>query len=277
LDDIRGNLDDSLVRLPGTAQHQALLAAVLAHYKQDRRVQAVILFGSLVRGDWDAWSDLDLDVVVAGDYSINVMEELDALREPLAGAGERVALILPDGPQEGDVVLESLMRFSIRYHTLDQTSPNIVDSMLLLAGSLEPEAIVAAGHANRKPAATDASLMVDRFLYFGVIALTCLQRRQVWTTLEVLHRMRSLLMDLYARTHDAVRAYKMFDAQASRDLQSRLGTTLSRDDPASMRQALTSLLDMLEQDLDQWGNGQVQLTQEQAMILEKIRKADRNF
>jgi hypothetical protein len=234
---------------------------------------AVILFGSLVRGDWDAWSDLDLDIIVADDWSISAIAELEALREPLAGVGERVVLILPDGAQEGDILLESLMRLSIRYHTLDQTSPNIVDSMRLLAGNLEPEEIAAAGLANRKPAAADAGLIVDRFLYFGVIAWVCLRRGQVWTTLEALHRMRNLLMDLYARMHDAPRAYKMFDTQAGRDLQSRLGTTLCRDDPAAMRRALFSLLDMLEQDLDRLGNGRVRLTQEQAVTLEKIRKA----
>jgi predicted nucleotidyltransferase len=266
-------LNNPLDRLPGTAQHEALLNAVLSHYKQDRRVKAVILFGSLVRGDWDAWSDLDLDIIVAGDWSISAIEELEALREPLAGVGERVALILPNGPQEGDIVLESLMRLSIRYHTLDQTSPNIVDSMLLLAGSLDNETIAAAGLANRKPTAADAGLIVDRFLYFGVIAWVCLQRGQAWTTLEALHRMRSLLMELYARTHDAARAYKMFDDQAGRDLQSRLGATQCRDDPASMRQALFSLLDMLEQDLDRLGNGRVRITQEQAVILEKVRNA----
>lgn len=259
--------------LPGTPQHQALLRAITTHYKQDRRVQALILFGSLVRGDWDAWSDLDLDVIFAAGAPVNLLQELDALRVPVASVGEKVVLILPDGLQEGDVVLESLMRFSIRYHTLEETSPNIVDSMLLLAGNLDTTTIQAAGMANRRPAEVDLSSMVDRFLYYAVIAIACLCRQQTWTTVEILHRVRNLLMELYARTHDAPRAYKMFDARASAGIQQRLGKTLPGNDQLSLRRALFSLLIMLEDDLDTLANSRLQLTPEQIKILAEIKKA----
>ncbi len=50
---------------PGTAEQQALLRAVVAHYRDDPRILAVIVFGSLGRGNWDSYSDLDLDVIIA--------------------------------------------------------------------------------------------------------------------------------------------------------------------------------------------------------------------
>jgi predicted nucleotidyltransferase len=266
-------LNNPVGSFPGTPQHQALLQAITSYYEQDRRVQAVILFGSLVRGDWDAWSDLDLDVIFADGDAFNVLNELEALRLPLASAGEKIVLILPDGPQEGDVVLESLMRFSIRYHTLEDTSPNILDSMQLLAGSLDRTAIMAAGWANRRPAEVDLSLMVDRFLYYAVVAKACLCREQAWTTVEILHRMRNLLLELYALTHAAPRAYKMFDARASAGIQQRFGKTLPGTDQPSLHRALFSLLIIIEDDLDILGNGRLRLTPEQIKILAGIRKA----
>ena len=96
----------------------------------------MIVFGSLGRGNWDEYSDLDLDVIVADDIRIDISNELKRLCKSFAGLNERAAIILPDG-DEGDIIMELLMQLSIRYHPLSQTSPNIVDSMLVLAGSLD--------------------------------------------------------------------------------------------------------------------------------------------
>jgi len=80
--------------LPGTARHQALLRTIIEPYEQDDRVLAIGVLGSLGRGTWDEWSDLDLDIVTTG--------EIDAVAE-----GQRLggpdALVLPTRPGEVDV------------------------------------------------------------------------------------------------------------------------------------------------------------------------------
>jgi predicted nucleotidyltransferase len=43
-------------RNPGTARHRNALLAIAQHYRDDSRVLAVVLFGSLARGDWDEYS-----------------------------------------------------------------------------------------------------------------------------------------------------------------------------------------------------------------------------
>src|SRR5512137_1240571 len=131
------SVTNSMTAYPGTAQHQALLRAIVAQYKDDSRVLAVIVFGSLGRGNWDAYSDIDLDVVIADGTTLDVLCELEQLCEALATLNEKAALIIPDGDDAGDVVLKSLMQLSIRYHPLAQTSPNIVESMRVLVGSLD--------------------------------------------------------------------------------------------------------------------------------------------
>ena len=121
---------------PGTEQHQALQAALVDFYADDPRVLCVAVFGSLGRGDWRPDSDLDLDVVVGDGVHIEVEPELRRLGSAFAAIGERAALIIPLHVDSGDMVLESLMQLSIRYHPLATTSPNILSGLLVLGGRL---------------------------------------------------------------------------------------------------------------------------------------------
>ena len=119
----------------GTAKHQALLRAIVKPIEGDRRVRAVVVFGSASRGDWDTWSDIDLDVVIADGVAIDPVAELRALCATFEPLGERTAVIVANGTDAGDVVLKSLMQISVRYHNL-RTSPNIVANMQVLTGTL---------------------------------------------------------------------------------------------------------------------------------------------
>ncbi len=44
----------------GTPAQQVLQRAIVDHYTGDPRILAVAVFGSLGRGSWDAYSDVDL-------------------------------------------------------------------------------------------------------------------------------------------------------------------------------------------------------------------------
>jgi predicted nucleotidyltransferase len=134
---------------PGTTQHQALLRHIVKYYQGDARVLSVIVLGSLGRGNWDKYSDLDLDVVITDDAEVHIEEELRALSESFAPLGEYPAIIFAEEPDEGEIVLESLMMLSIRYHPLAGTNYSIVDSMRMLSGNLDHETIAAAGPACR--------------------------------------------------------------------------------------------------------------------------------
>ncbi|MCL5998611.1 MAG: nucleotidyltransferase domain-containing protein, partial [Chloroflexi bacterium] len=195
---------------PGTPQHRALLRAIVSYYNDDPRVLAISIFGSLVRGTWHRYSDLDLDVVTADGITIDPYHELMALCGSLAAIHEHAALIVPDGAEACDVVLESLLEFSIRYHPLQTTSPNIVDSLRVLAGRIDQAAILAAGQANgRMRVSRQPAHILDQCVRYVVGADVALQRRQLWGAIELLHRARGLLMELFARTRDQVRTYQV--------------------------------------------------------------------
>ena len=260
-----------IVTFPGTKQHQALLNSIVAFYQNDPRILAVIVFGSLGRGNWDEYSDLDIDVIVADDIRIDISNELKRLCKSFTGLNERAAVIIPDD-DEGDIILESLMQLSIRYHPLSQTSPNIVDSMLILAGSLDETKIAAAGNANRLEDASPLSQLLDKCVRYAVVANVEFQREQFWATNEVLHRVRTLLMDIYARTHGGYRSYQFFDINAEKRFQQRLGATLPTFDDHSLQESFKRTLDIIESDISYLSGEQLDLTAAQKTILDRVRQ-----
>jgi predicted nucleotidyltransferase len=262
---------DILGDCPGTPQHQAMLRAIVAYYESDPRVLAVTVFGSLGRATWDFLSDVDLDVVVADGVEVDAVDELGRMCDSLAGIGEKAALIVPDGDDAGDVVFESLMQLSVRYHPLSTTSPNIVDSMRVLGGAMDHATIAAAGLANRRATIEPLGRLLDRCVRYVAVADVMLQRKRLWSTVEVLHRMRGILMALFARTHGGTRAYQAFEEKADAALQADLGRALPWYDLGSLRESLGQILHILEHELVHLTNGQVELTDAHKAVLASIR------
>jgi predicted nucleotidyltransferase len=254
---------------PGTPQHQTLLRAIVSYYENDPRILAVAVFGSLGRGNWDRYSDLDLDVVIADGVEIDINAELSQLLASFVSIDEEAALIIPD-VEDADIVLKSLMQISIRYHPLSTTSPAIVDSLRLLLGRIDRAAIEAAGLANRRVDDDPLSQLLDRCVRYALEVDTALQRGQVWDAIELLHLMRKLLMELFSRTHGGRRAFHFFQATADAGLQMRLGATLPRYSLASAQESLLQFLDILRNDVAVMTGGRVQLTAEHADILTAV-------
>jgi predicted nucleotidyltransferase len=256
---------------PGNPRHQALLRAIAAYYAGDPRILAVAVFGLLGRGNWHADSDLDLDVVVVEGVTIEVVPELERLCASFAPLGERAALIIPTGADAADVVLASLLEISIRYHPLADTSPNIVDSLSVLAGPLDVAKIKAAGEANRQPQRKPLALLLDKCLCYGLEVDIAIRRGLPWSAVELLQRMRGLLMEMYGRARGGLRPAFVFEREADADLQARFGATLPQYDPTSLRAALEQSFAILEHDLDTISTGQLRLGDNHRAIIAQLR------
>jgi hypothetical protein len=265
------NRPDDTPDYPGTPRHQALLRAVADHYAGDPRVLAVAVFGSLGRGTWDNYSDLDLDVVTTDEARIDPRAELARLCASFAPLGESALLVVPDGEDAGDVVLGSLLELSVRYHPLRATSPNIVDSLRLLTGRIDAGAIRAAGLANRRPPGPLADAL-DRFARLAVGADVALQRRQFWRALQLLELLRGMLLVAFSRSRGGARPYHVFQAEADAALQARLGATLPRHSLRSAQEALAALLDIAERDLGALSNGGLRLSAAHRAVLARVRE-----
>jgi predicted nucleotidyltransferase len=256
--------------LPGTLQHQRALHSIISYYENDPRILAITIFGSLGRGNWDCYSDLDLDVVVADEIKIDVEAELIQLGASLASIDEQIALLIPDD-DDADVVFKSLMELSIRYHPLANTSPNIVDSMLLLLGRIDRSAIEAAGLANQKLVNEPLDRELDRCIRYALEVDSALHRGYLWSAIELLHYMRHSIMELFTSSHHGKRPYQFFQKEADPKMQVRLGGTLPRYDLKTAQESLSQFMDILTKDLDQLTNGQVQLTKAHSELLTAIR------
>jgi hypothetical protein len=256
---------------PGTPQHQALLQTIVAHYRQDPRILAVVVFGSLGRGDWDALSDIDLDVVIADDAVVDAVGELRKLCAAFAPLGEHLAVLVPDGDDAADAVLDSLMMLSVRYHPLATTKAAVVDSMQVLSGRLDHARIAAAGLANPGPPEPQVGQLLDECVRYAAVASVYVLRGSPWLAIEVLHRMRSLLIEIYVRTHGGGRSLHRFNAAAPAALKAQLVATVCHATPSSLRSALAALIDLVEGDLDNWADGHLQLTNGQQTILHLVR------
>lgn len=253
---------------PGTPEHRRLLRAIADQYVGDDRVLAFAVFGSLGRGTWDAYSDLDLDVVLADGVTLDATEEV---RRLCVAIGEQPVIVVPDRSDAADVVLASLMELSIRYHPLAATSPNIVESLVVLAGPLDRAAIVEAGLRNRRTDQPGIPDLLGACLRQVVTADAKLHRRRFWLAYLVLHKARERLLRLYAAAHGAGRPYHALDAAADPAFRARLSRTLPGDDLPSLQRAFLAVLDVVEHDLDALSAGQARLTDGQRQILTQIR------
>jgi predicted nucleotidyltransferase len=250
--------------LPGNPQHQRILEAIVARYADDERIVAVLVFGSLGRGNWDDYSDLDLAVVVRDDIQIDVAGEVGRLRTALAAQGERTLFTQVAG-EAAYLMPESLCAIALDYLPLRSLSPYVLDGWRVLAGALDAEAIRSAAKANDAPRLAPHQ-QVHRALWLALGAEIALQRGHFWRALPTVERMRGALVEVYAISHGGKRAYAMLEDAASAALRAKFGRTLPAyfpDDPArsvrALGEALGALLHLIEHDLDELSNGQVEL------------------
>jgi len=265
--------------LPGTLQHQTMLQSIVSYYENDPRILAIAVFGSLGRGNWDRYSDLDLDVVLADAVEIDIAIELYRLCTSLSSIDEQIALMIPDGDDAADVVFKSLLELSIRYHPLSNTSPNIIDSMHLIMGRIDRSAIETAGLTNQVLDDEPINRELDKCIRYVLEIDNALYRGQIWAAIELLHYTRRSIMELFTRSHQGNRAYQFFQKEADKRIQARLGSTLPLYNLKSAQESLAQFLDILTHDLESLTDGQIQLTGAHSELLTKIisRQNDHKF
>jgi predicted nucleotidyltransferase len=234
---------------------------IVEAYEHDERVLAIGVLGSVARGTWDQWSDLDLDIVTT--------EEFDAVAEGIRLGGPE-ALVLSTGAGEVDVVLLSLDEFSIRYHPLGTTNAHIVDDLKIISGTLDRDQIVAAGVSISRPPRS-LELIVSEALRFAIGVHIRLRRRHFWQAVWLLDEVRARLMEVFAVAR-GLRPVRAFDDLATPELQRRMASLLVRDDLAAVERGLVSALDLLEHDLATLADATYELTPQQREVLIALRR-----
>ncbi len=256
--------------LTGTSRHQQMLQTITDFYEEDERVLAILLFGSLSRGNWDQYSDIDLDIVLSDNISIDAQLELEMLCVAIKQKHGLDALIIAD-VEEGDVVLGNLVQFSVRYHVLNDTKSAILDTMYSLSGSLSLDEIRAAANHDYNSEEMELVDLVNRCIRYALELHHAIMRQRLWMSIEFLHRIRGLLMLMYAVSHNASRPIHFFDAEASPELQELLGSLSPEANLKSVENTFGITLSMLENQLGDFMDGGYQLTASQKHILYKLK------
>lgn len=255
----------------GTPLHQQITQSVIDHYTGDRRIRAVLVFGSLARGNWDEYSDIDLDVVMRDGVAIDARRELTTLCAFLKREHDLDALIMADA-EEGDVVLSNLLQFSIRYHVLDDTKPVILESMKRLHGNLTLDVIRVSADPRYRTSLPAPDEIINQCLRYALELHNAGQRGRFWMASDLLYRIRGLLMALYGVTRGAIRPLQYFEANADPALKALLMQLLPTADPDTILDVFDSTLVILNEHLDTFSADPVTLTDAQRLVLEQLNK-----
>ncbi len=87
----------------------------------------------------------------------------------------------------------------------------------------------------------------------------------------MLNRILGVLMDMFTLAHGGERSLQVFQGEADRELQARLGRNLPQCNSDSVRRSLEHCLEILETDLGRLTQGQLRLTNAHRKVLALIR------
>lgn len=253
----------------GTILQQQILQTITDFYEKDERVLSVLLFGSLSRGNWDQYSDLDLDIVMSDNTKIDARIELKRLCDAIKQKHGLEALIIAD-VEEGDVVLGNLVEFSIRYHILSDTKPAILDTISSLSGSLSLDEIRTAVNHDYDPEPRELVDIVNECIRYTLELHNAIMRQRVWMSIEMLHRIRASFMLIYAISHDGLRPIHHFDSHATPELHKLLSSLSPPANLKSVEEAFRTTISLLENQLDKFCGDTYQLTTSQLQIMHKL-------
>lgn len=256
------------MQLSGNKTHQKILQTLLELFRNDTNIEAFIVFGSLGRGDWDDYSDLDLDAVVKDAQRAVIQKEIAKMLIALADAGFSILSSFEEFSNELVLILDTLDRVSIRFHLLKDTNPAIIGSMRILYGKLSREDIQKA--SVRKAKVIDFDLLNNKFLELSIYVPVSLQRNKLINALFFLNKMRQTLIQIYIHSHDLPREFD-FESNTSESLLHDLYDTYGVCQKEQIYEAFIKLLDIYERNDKEISAGKIQLSEKHRRMLCKVR------
>lgn len=256
------------MQLPGNKTHQKILQLLINLFQNDKNILAFIVFGSLVSGSWDNYSDLDLDAVVKRDKREIVQSEIEEMLDVLSSSGFKVLTVFEEFLNEQVIILNSLDRISIRFHTIEDTHPGILLSMRVICGSLSEYDIKKSVTRGEKK--VDINLLNNKFLEFAIYVPISLKRNKPMNAIFFLNKMRQTLVKIYNYTHNTRREFD-FEQQVSFLLKKALYLTYPECRKEEIEIAFIKLLDTYISYIKEISLNQIKLTKNQLLLLDRTK------
>lgn len=238
-------------------------------FKVDPNVLSFIVFGSLVRGNWDDNSDLDLDVIVSDDNNDVVQKEIEAVLQNLTSVGFSILTSFAEVPNEQKIILETLDRIEIRFHKIADTNINITKTMQILYGDITKEQILNA--TVEKKTGPNFALLNNKFLELSIYVPVCLKRGNIINAQFFLNKMRQTLIQIYVLSHNLDREFD-FEQSAGGKLVSRVKETYCVAQAGEIKLAFEKLLTLYESNIAEVSADKITLSKDQQELLQKVRK-----
>jgi len=254
------------MELPGTIIHKQILKVLLELFKQDKNVRAFIIFGSLVRGNWDKYSDLDLDVVVIDTNPDIIRQEVNIMVEKL-NMQIHILHYFEEFTNEFVFVFNTLDRMSIRFHTLEDTHPSITETMKILYGNLTIEEIKRSQNMQLKKE-TNLQMLNNKFLEHSIYAKLSIKRNKLINASFFLNKMRQIIIEIYVKS----RAKREFDFEeiAEDKIKQNMIKTYFLLNHQSIKMAFKALLNLYKTSIEELSSGKIILENNQKLILEEV-------
>lgn len=256
------------MQLPGNKTHQKILQLLIDLFQTDKNIEAFIVFGSLIRGNWDDYSDLDLDAVITNDSREIVQNEIKQMLDILSSSGFKILTAFEEFPNEQVIILDSLDRISIRFHLLKNTNNSILDSMQILCGKLTKEHIQKS--CVKKEKNPSLELLNNKFLELAIYVPISLTRNKPMNALFFINKMRQTIIQIYNYSHGIEREFD-FESKADIALINNLKETYGNCAMGEINQAFNSLLDLYEHKIRKMSADKLSLSDDQLKILRKVK------
>lgn len=255
------------MELPGTAIHKQILKTLLDLFKEDKNVRAFIIFGSLARGNWDKYSDLDLDVVVQDLEHDNIKQQIKQMVNLLESNNLKVLHYFEEFPNEFVFIFNSLDRMSIRFHLLNDTHPAIISSMKILCGSLTTDEIKSS-HVNRSKKDTDYLMLNNKFLEHSIYVELSIKRNKLINAAFFINKMRQIVIEIFVKARNK-REFD-FEEIADDSIKQAVIKTFTTINEPDLHKALVDLVNLYTVFIEKISLGKIKLKENEKLILKKV-------
>ena len=256
--------------LPGTPRHQAILRAILQACAKDETILTIGVFGSVARPDCDELSDIDLDVLVSAEHRSCASTQIQQLVNHLNASGFPTLLIVWDGDNAAEILLDSLDRVDVTIHTPEMSKAEVLHDLVLIHG--DAKYLPHKGIPAIAPQEVESRL---RYLH-GKLAINALnvahqlKRGNLWGTLVLLNLLRETVMDIYGLSRGSTLPSRYFLKHAAPELQEALGQTLTTYERDSIAAGLKRLIHLYRAQCDNISNGHLQISGAQRVVFDRV-------
>jgi predicted nucleotidyltransferase len=257
-----------LMFISGNNNHKKILKALTELFRNDNNLQAFIIFGSVARGNFDKYSDLDLDAIVKDVSSKVIQERVKHIQKTLVEAGFQVLSSFEEHKNEQVIILDTLDRVSIRFHTLQDTKNAILSSMQILCGTLTKAEIMAA--TKKTINSVDLSLLSNKFLELSVYVPISLFRNELINAQFFVNKMRQMLIQIYIHSYNLTREFD-FEKHANIPLVEQIKQTYCKTNKEDIKKAFLLLLSLYESNIHELSNNRLILSNNQLKILRIVK------